>query len=373
MSPTADVETEPQTLAGLATPALVIDGAVVRRNLARMADYSRRYGLAVRPHAKTHKSLKLARLQIEAGAIGLTVAKVGEAEVMSEATDDLLLAYPAVDPARTARLARLAARRTVRVAVDTARAVEVLGEAARSAGSVIGLLVEIDVGLGRTGVAGPAEALALAQTIDQTRGVRLDGLMCYPGQIWDPADRQSGPLGGVAAKLAATVDRWRASGLAARIVSGGSTPTAYQSHLVPAYTEIRPGTYLFNDMNTVRGGYCALDDCAARIVCTVVSDAVPGHVVVDAGSKTLAADLCHPARESGHGHVVGFPRARIVRLSEEHGQIDVRDCPDRPRVGDRLTLVPNHVCPCVNLHDAVWWMEDGRFERLPIDARGKLS
>ena len=148
----------------------------------------------------------------------------------------------------------------------------------------------------------------------------------------------------------------------------------FQSHLIPELTEIRPGTYVFNDMNTVRGGYCELGDCAARVICTVVSTAVAGQVVVDAGSKTLTSDLCMTARDSGHGHVVELPDAVITKLSEEHAQINIAACPKVPRVGDRLTIIPNHICPCINLQDHVWWLEsDDAPERIAVDARGKLS
>jgi D-serine deaminase-like pyridoxal phosphate-dependent protein len=166
---------------------------------------------------------------------------------------------------------------------------------------------------------------------------------------------------------------WSDHGLQARIVSGGSTPTAFQSHQIPEYTEIRPGTYIYNDMNTVRGGYCGLEDCAAHVVCTVVSTAVPGQVVIDGGSKTLTAELCPAAPDSGHGYILEYPEARIAKLSEEHGQVDIRACRAGPQLGERVTVIPNHICPCVNLQDAVWWRdEEGRLQELPIDARGLL-
>ena len=190
-----------------------------------------------------------------------------------------------------------------------------------------------------------------------------------------PADEQAGgPAGGLRQAGRDAASCGPTTGLQARIVSGGSTPTAFQSHLVPEYTEIRPGTYIYNDMNTVRGGYCRLDDCAARIVCTVVSTAVPGQVVIDAGSKTLTSDRCSPAPDSGHGYVVEYPEAVITRLSEEHGQIDIRACSQRPQIGERVTVIPNHICPCVNLQDArlVARRRQGELRELPIDARGRL-
>jgi len=143
---------------------------------------------------------------------------------------------------------------------------------------------------------------------------------------------------------------------------------------VRQYTEIRPGTYIFNDVNTVRGGYCEWKDCAARIVCTVVSDAVKNQFIIDAGTKTLTSDLCGPARESGHGYIVEYPEGRISRLSEEHGQVDVSQSERCPKVGDRVTVIPNHICPCVNLQDALWWQEaDGSARQIAVDARGMLS
>jgi D-serine deaminase-like pyridoxal phosphate-dependent protein len=356
------------------TPFLLVDEATVRRNIDRLAEYGQQNRIGIRPHTKTHKSLRIASLQLEAGAVGLTVAKPGEAEVMAREDYDLLVAYPMVDPGQAQRLAALARHATVRVAIDSDAALGVLGAAARAQRVTFGILVDIDVGLHRTGVATSDKALALAQRVDRAAGVRLDGLFFYPGQIWDPPDAQEEALEAVSSLVAATVDLWGQHGLDARCVSGGSTPTAFQSHLVTDLTEIRPGTYVFNDMNTVRGGYCSLDDCAARIVSTVVSDAVAGQVVVDAGSKTLTSDLCRPAPESGHGLVIEYPEACIVRLSEEHAQVDVGACTRRPVLGERVTIVPNHICPCVNLQDSYWWKQtDGSFTSCPVDARGKVS
>jgi D-serine deaminase-like pyridoxal phosphate-dependent protein len=356
-----------------ATPSMVIDAKTVYRNIERLAQYAEEHDLDVRPHSKTHKSRQLAALQMSAGAIGLTAAKVGEAETMADVADDILLAYPAIDPARTARLVQLAEHVTVRVAMDSTEGAKRLGEAANRHSATIGILVDLDVGLGRTGVQSASAALKMAQYIDATPGLRLDGLFCYPGHINMPAAEQQAALAAVSDKLAETLRLWSDHGLQARIVSGGSTPTAFQSHLVPDYTEIRPGTYIYNDMNTVRGQFCSLDDCAARLVATVMSTAVPGQVVIDAGSKTLTSDLCGPAPDSGYGHVLEYPEARIVKLSEEHAQVDVRSCASAPHLGERVTVIPNHICPCVNLQDSVWWRdEDGQLQELTIDARGLL-
>jgi D-serine deaminase-like pyridoxal phosphate-dependent protein len=361
-------------LTQLPTPTLALDGPAIRRNIERLANYSSDVGIKIRPHTKTHKSRFLAALQLDAGACGITCAKVSEAERMSEPGQDVLLAYPPVGALRAERLAALARDRTVRAAVDTVAAVTAASEAARAANVTMGLLVDLDVGMGRTGVESPAAALALAQAIDRAPGLRLDGIMIYPGHIWEPADQQATALKAVSDLVAKTLELWVQHGLAAAIVSGGSTPTAYQSHLIGNLTEIRPGTYIFNDMNTVDGGFCKLEDCAARILATVISDAVSGQVVIDAGSKTLTNDRNISAPDNGFGHIVEYPHTRIRRLSEEHGQVDITACDRKPKVGERVTVIPNHICPCVNLRDTVWWSEPNEpLRELPVDARGLIQ
>jgi D-serine deaminase-like pyridoxal phosphate-dependent protein len=358
----------------LPTPALVLDAAKVRKNLRKMADFVRAHNLRLRPHTKTHKSLKIARMQLgEGGASGLTVAKVGEAEIMADAADDLLMAYPAVDPRRCAELADLARRKKVRVGLDSITAAQSLSAAAGRAGSTIGILVDIDVGMHRTGVQSPAAAADLGQQISKLPGLRVDGLMFYPGHIGAKVSEQAPALAQVEAILCEATDLFKKHGLSLDIISGGSTPTGYQSHLIKHLTEIRPGTYVFNDMNCVHGGFCTLDEVAARIVCTVISDAVPNQIVIDAGTKTLTSDRCGPAPDSGHGYIIEYPQAKIVKLTEEHGQVDVTACPSRPKVGDQVTVIPNHICPCVNLQDRVWWQEPGEAPvPMNVDARGKV-
>jgi D-serine deaminase-like pyridoxal phosphate-dependent protein len=358
----------------LPTPSLVIDLPTVKRNLARLADYATQHNLAIRPHTKTHKSIRMAKLQMEAGAVGLTAAKVGEAVTMAQASRNLFVAYPALDPWRREHLAALAKNADVRVGFDSAEAATWIAQAARSAGVTIGVLVDLDVGLHRTGVQSPAEALTLARHVSNTPGLRLDGIMCYPGFIRQPLEQQKPLLEPVAAMLEETIDLWRRDGFEVKVVSGGSTPSAYGSHHVPQVTEIRPGTYIYNDMSVVSCGYVGIEDCAARFHCTVVSTAVPGKFVIDAGSKTLTQDRRTVDPDTaGFGHVVEYPHAKIVKLSEEHGEVDASQCDRRPKVGDRVTVIPNHICPCVNLQTMAWVREsDGTLEPLPIDARGQV-
>ncbi len=374
--------------ASMPTPYLRIDAPRVRRNVQRLADYCRQHNLRLSPHTKTHKSLRLAQAQVKAGAAGLTVAKVGEAEVMAQALRngdsqgqgreaDLLLAYPLVNPQRAATLAGIAGEHTVRIAIDSARAADVLGEAARHADATFGILTDIDTGMHRTGVQSPEAALELAQYVDRVTGLRVDGVFTYYGHIWGTPEQQRQTLRPVSERLGQTVTLLQSAGLDTSIVSGGSTPTMLQSHFIEPLTEIRPGTYIYGDRNSFGNGYLGLEDCAARIVATVVSDAVPGQVVIDAGSKTLTSDRCAGHPDAGHGYIVEYPNATITKLSEEHGQVDISQCDRKPEIGERISIIPNHVCVCVNMQDVVWWNESGdeqgELEPMPIHARGKLS
>jgi len=284
----------------------------------------------------------------------------------------LLMAYPPIDAARCETISGIArSGRTIRVAIDSTLAADLLAQAT----STIGVLIDLDVGLHRTGVQSPRAALELAQHVARQPKLRLDGIMFYPGHVWQKSSEQPAAMRAVNALLAETIDLWTRSGLRAGIVSGGSTPSALQSHEIKHATEIRPGTYIFNDMNTVAGGWCTLPDCAARIVATVISDAVPGQIVIDAGSKALTSDRRHDdPTNAGFGHIVEYPQAKITRLNEEHGQVDIRNCDRAPKIGERVSIIPNHICPCVNLQDRMWWIEPGEQPRaMNIDARGKVT
>lgn len=351
-----------------------IDAGRTRKNVQRLADYAKTHGIGIRPHTKTHKSLRAARIQLDAGAIGLTVAKTGEAAVMSQVCDDVLMAYPAVDPPRCEALAKMNRSTTVRVAIDSTTAADHLSDAATVGGSTIGILVDIDIGLHRTGVQTPETLVALAQYVESKSNLRLDGIFCYPGHISGDEATQKKMIQKSNAITDAAIALFDAQGLNRQIVSGGSTPTAYYSHCFSGVTEIRSGTYVYNDMNGVLGDYCELDDCAARIHCTVVSDAVPGKVVLDAGSKTLTSDKYAPRPEAGHGHIIEYPNAVIKHLTEEHGEVDITQSDASPKVGERVTVIPIHICVAVNMQNHIWWDEgDGQLEKIPVDTRGMLS
>ncbi len=356
------------------TPSLIVSAEIARQNIAAMQQYCDLHRLRLRPHTKTHKSIAMAKWQIEAGAAGLTVAKVGEAEKMSGASKDLLLAYPAIGPARVKRLVALARDNAVQVAVDSEAAMEILQSAAREAGVRLGILVDVDVGFHRTGIVDPSAAIALCQHVSHQSHLTFEGLMCFPGHI--VPDSSNDLWSNYEQSLGGIIDSLHRSGIEAKTISGGSTPTANQSHRNKFLNEIRPGTYIYNDWNEVRLGVCQIEQCAGRVLATVVSVPERNKFIVDAGSKTLSSDRNARDPDSGFGYVVEYPTAKIGRLSEEHGEViipsDQQEQYKPPRVGDRVWIIPNHICVCVNLQSEFYLLEHGKLTLMPVDARGQL-
>jgi D-serine deaminase-like pyridoxal phosphate-dependent protein len=339
----------------LSTPALTIDLDVVERNLDHMAAMCREQGVGLRPHTKTHKTPEVARLQMERGAVGLTVAKVGEAEVMAQAgLDEILVAYPIFGREKLRRLASLARERKILVSLDDERTAEEFSAALQEAGAEAGVLVEFDVGYHRCGLAPGLKCVELAKKIEKLPSLIFRGLMTYFGNVWGPPEKRRREAVEVAGRVAQALEAFEKAGINVEIVSGGSTPSAEFAHLVRGLTEIRPGTYVYNDLNTYYQGACRLEDCAARVVSTVVSTAVPGRAILDAGSKTFSSDLLRAGPSSGYGLVVEAPDAPLIKLNEEHGHVDVTKSSHRFQVGDVVTVIPNHVCTCVNMQDEVF-------------------
>jgi D-serine deaminase-like pyridoxal phosphate-dependent protein len=359
-------------IADLDTPALVIDVDVMTRNLERAASYAKEHNLRLRPHTKTHKIPGLGRRQIELGAVGLTVAKATEAEVMmSAAPPELLIAYPVVGPEKTARIARLADRTNVCVSLDNFVVARALSKAAVEAGVIIGALVEIDVGLHRVGVTTGEALRQLAIEVASLPGLRFDGLAFYPGHVkfMDPVATVS--LTAVEQCLQEALDTIERAGLEARVVSGGSTPALLRSHLMPSMNEIRPGTYIFNDRNTVFAGACQWEDCAAYVVATVVSTSVPNRVILDGGSKTFSSDKTVTA---GFGRILEAPEVLFEKMNEEHGFVDTRGSSRKWRVGEKVRVIPNHICVAVNLHERIYGARgEDVVDRWEVEGRGKLQ
>jgi D-serine deaminase-like pyridoxal phosphate-dependent protein len=358
----------------LSTPALTIDLDALDRNLERMAISCREQGVGLRPHTKTHKTPEVSRLQLERGALGLTVAKVGEAEVMGEAgLDDILVAYPVYGAEKVRRLAALALHRRILVSLDSLPVAEELSQAAAAQGSTIGVLVEFDAGLGRCGLAPGPACVDLAQKIAGLPGLSFRGLMTYFGTVWGSKEERRAQALAVAEKVGRALEAFQAVNMKVEIVSGGSTPSAEFAYLVKGLTEIRPGTYVYNDMNTFYQGACRLEDCAVRVVTTVVSTAVPGRAIIDSGSKTLSSDLLGSGPKSGYGYIVEAPDAPLIRLNEEHGYLDISHSAHNFQVGEVLTVIPNHVCTCVNMHDEAFTLRNGTVVgSWRVAARGKV-
>jgi D-serine deaminase-like pyridoxal phosphate-dependent protein len=358
----------------LETPAVIVDLDVMERNLSRMAEYCRAHDLRLRPHTKTHKIPELAKKQIESGATGITVAKLGEAEVMLAAgITDVLIAYPIVGPQKTQHLATIAEQAKVTVSLDSVEAARAISTAASERGSTVGVLVELDVGFGRCGVANETEALALAREITALPGLKFNGVMFFPGHFGVLPEERSALRIRLNEFLDRCVAAFEHAGLSLPTVSGGSTPSAYESHELHALNETRPGTYIFNDRNTAGVAACSLDDCALSVAVTVISTSVSGHAMIDGGSKTFSSDRYQAEHQRGFGYVKEDPAAEIERFSEEHGHLNIQNSDRRYRVGDRLTIIPNHVCSTVNMHDEVYGIRgDGVETSWRVAARGKV-
>lgn len=357
------------------TPAIVVDLDILERNLRRVADYAREHGLRLRPHTKTHKSAWLGGLQLELGAAGLTVAKVGEAEVMLRANPrDLLVAYPVMGETKLNRLMEVARQTELTVAIDSAEVAQGLSDATVRAGVAVGVLVEEDVGLGRVGVPDAARLVALAKHVDGLPGLTLKGFNFYPGHVKALDAEGLAKFRALNEVLAETIELWRQAGLPLEIVSGGSTPTLFHSHELKGLNEIRPGTYVFNDRNTIECGAVAVEECAAHIHVTVVSTNRAAGLIVDGGSKTFSSDRLVTGGEVTFGLVREAPEARFTKMNEEHGYLDLEGAHQRFHVGDRLRILPNHICVAVNLHERIYGVRGEQVERVwEVEARGKLQ
>jgi D-serine deaminase-like pyridoxal phosphate-dependent protein len=351
-----------QLPAGLRTPTTIVLGDRLERNLGSMAAFASDSGIALRPHAKTHKCAEIARRQVALGAVGISVATVGEAEALCRSSsdpDDVFIAYPLWPaPDLVVRLRALAERRRrdeagdrdavkVIVGVDSVKSAELLSPLA----GVVGVSIEIDCGLRRTGVR-PDDSVGLLGVARAIEKARLDlvGAFTFPGQSYAP-DGQTAAAADEAAALLQATEILGSEGFAVlddRFVrSGGSTPSARYSS-PSALTEMRPGVYVFNDAQQVELGVATMDDVALVVAATVVSRPAPGRVVLDSGSKVLGPD--RPAWVSGHGRLMDWPDARIVGLWEHHAVVSFDGVEERPPdLGEIVAVVPNHVCTAVNL------------------------
>ena len=351
------------------TPYIAIELGILQGNIARAAEAARTAGIALRPHVKTHKIIEIARMQEAAGILGITVATLGEAEVFVEAGfPDVFIAYPLwLTPIKAKRLDALLDRATIRLGIDSLESGKKLAEHLRGRASLIELLIEVDCGHHRSGIA--LEAVGDLATGLRDLGLEVSGCFTFPGHSYS-VDGRAAAAHDEAQALARAQEQLVAAGFPdAHIVSGGSTPSLAEAD-PSVVTEQRPGVYVFNDAQQIELGSCDWDDVALTVHGTVVS--VRGNrVIVDAGSKALGADKAPYA--TGYGRVLGHPDARIVALSEHHATIEFpQDAV--PVLGDVLPVIPNHVCNTVNLADEVFVFDRGVVvDRWTVAARGRNS
>lgn len=354
-----------EQIESLDTPTLLLDLEACQANLRRMAEFFADRPAGLRPHFKNHKCVSLARRQLAAGAVGMTCAKLGEAEVLADhGFDDILVANQIVGQAKVARLVRLAGRCQITVAVDHAEQAEAISAAAEAGGVCVGVLVEVDIGMGRCGVAPGQPALSLAGEISKLPGLRLRGLQAFEGHLVNQLDRQRRrQLATAAMQLAIDTRRKiEASGLPVELLSGCSTATYDITGVMPGVDEVQAGSYVTMDCQYQR--LIPEFDIALTVLARVISRPAPDRAVLDVGVKGAGGEFGVP-------QIADWPDVEIPRfLSEEH--LVVRRCPNWA-IGQAVRLVPSHACTTCNLHREIVVHQQGRVVDVwPIEAAGKL-
>ena len=291
---------------------------------------------------------------------------------MADVSDDLLLAYPLLGAQKLSRAMRLPQGVRLTVGLDSMIAVDALADAAHAADRDVDVLVEVDLGMHRVGVQSAEEAAALALLVRSRPPLRYAGVMFYPGHIREHVTEQSTSLEQLRADVTHLIETLRSSGVPPTVVSGGSTPAAWRMHEIPGVTEVRPGTYVYNDRGTAALGACTWDDCAFTVLGTVVSTAVPGQAVVDCGAKALGREPMRGVAGEGFAALLDRPEVVVTKMSEEHGILDLSQVSWRPVVGEVVRLVPNHVCIVVHLNDMIFGVRGDQVETSwPVTARGR--
>jgi D-serine deaminase-like pyridoxal phosphate-dependent protein len=346
----------------LETPAVTVHLDIMEDNIRRVQAHLSKHGLANRPHIKTHKIPALGKLQMQAGAIGITCQKLGEVEVFTDAgvADDVLLTFNIIGSAKLERLMNLTKRlKRLAVVIDNETVAKGLSQAGRQHGVDVRFLIECDTGMGRNGVQTPQAAVDLAGAAMKLPRMRFEGIMTFP--IRHP---QSCEFFDQALAL------FKRAGIPVPVVSGGGTPAIFSVDKFPMLTEHRAGTYIYNDVMTVASGTATWDNCAMRVRATVVSRPTDTRAVIDCGTKVLTSDLY---TVKGYGHVMEYPEAAVVHLSEEHGVLDLSACKSRPQIGEVVDVVPNHCCVVSNMVDEVYGVRGDRVETVwPVAARGTV-
>jgi D-serine deaminase-like pyridoxal phosphate-dependent protein len=376
------------TLNDLATPAVVIVRGRAVTNIDRMQDAANKRGIRMRPHAKTHKSPVVARWQIDRGAIGICCAKLGEAEVFADAGfTDIRLPYP-INPVNADRVVALLEKTALSFIVDHPAVARAWSAAMNRAGRSVDVLVKVDVGFHRCGIAPDvATAVPFITEVAKLPGLSLRGLLAHAGHAYhaSSADALRAIAEDEARTLMALADAARSAGVDIDELSAGATPSARYSLEQDGLTEYRAGNYVYFDRTQVGLGAATVDDCALTVVATVVSKPAADRVILDSGSKTLTADGARGfSPMPGHGSVFRgvslAPGATpdddliVERLSEEHATVRVASGGTALEPGDRVRIIPNHSCVVSNLVDRAWLVDGERvLEPLPIAARGRIA
>jgi D-serine deaminase-like pyridoxal phosphate-dependent protein len=356
----------PETKKEIDTPALVLDIKKLKRNIQKMADFFRDKPAGLRPHFKTPKTVEIAKMQLAAGAVGITCAKLGEAELLVEAgVKDILIANEIIGPNKIERLIGLVKKcPELKIAVDSETGVDQLSEAASKAGVEVGVLVEINVGMPRCGVA-PEAGVALARLVSKSKGVKLAGVMGYEGHIVlnEDRERREQECKKSMTALVGAKEMIEKAGMECRIVSGGGTGTYYVTGAFPGVTEVQAGSYCLMDTRYDKLGLGF--EKAVTILTTVISNAFPGFLITDAGEKMMSIEFGMP-------ELIGFPTARMLFLSEEHGHLQFTGDNPGIKIGDQGELYPSHICTTLNLNDWLWVADgDKVVDRWKIAGRGK--
>ena len=344
------------------TPAFVINESRTLENISKFQALCDEKGLKLRPHIKTHKSIRFAKAQVAAGAVGINCQKIGEAEVMAGGgLDDILITFNILGASKLARLRKLAERVNLCVVADNTTVVKGLSETFADAAAALKVLVECDTGAARCGVQTPEEAGELAKAIHQSPGLAFEGFMTYPAV---------GSYAYIVTFMKEAKSLVENAGISCPTISSGGSPDMWQAETGGIITEYRIGTYIYNDRSLVARGTCDFANCSGTVLATVVSMPAKRRAVIDAGSKALTSDLLGL---DGHGYVIDHPEVKIIGLSEEHGVMSISD-ESGLKVGDRIQIVPNHVCVVANMFDRAWLeTEQGEIIPLQIDARGRVT
>lgn len=360
-------------LESIETPALLVDEDVLRENIRAMAEVAASAGVALRPHFKTHKCVEIARMQLAHGAIGGTVAKPTEAEVfLAAGIRDVVVATVIVDRRKIERLLSQGGDAHVAGVVESEEGARAWSDAASSVGRRVPVLLEVDSGLGRTGVRPGEAAVPMARRIVALSRLELRGVLTHAGHAYASTSSADIAATGRAEGqgIVETAEAIRAAGIPCPVVSAGSTPTARHVAAFPGITEIRPGNYVFHDGIQEALGVADAARVALTVLATVVARPAPERVILDCGSKTLSSDGSAAVR--GYGHVWGRRDLVLTRLWEEHALLPV-PAETKLTVGDRVRVVPNHSCATVNLHDELVVVQAGKEKgRWRVDARGRV-